>query len=478
MSHMRDISHPQPIPRIPTGLIVGAVPVALLTIGAIIFALGAVLRAWWQDLTIWHPYLASAISVITIVAIALCLVAMVAAAAARAWAGVVVFLRKNASHLLLADKKIEFKRAEVQIAPAATSYHQHIETTAAPSALALPEPIEHIDVIKPMSEWMTWIDEQPHTLLGGRTKAGKTWLATALLERRIDNGCDIFVIDPHSSDWMGLPTAGGSGIPERRDALKAVMNEYIRRMGQREEHKRRTGHELPHDYFDPLAVLIDEANAMLEELAAEWKTVLKQVASGSRKVGIALLMLAQSPLVEDLGISGAMRENFSRIALDERTVQALIDSERDRPRKLALQAAFRTMDRPAAAQIGAQVWLLDRRGLSPGNASAGARIWAGWDFTNGCAVSSVSAQNAPTEALSYPPTFDDECNEAVISPGAGVAPVATVSMHAAEIAQIASLLMTLPTSEVVKKVDGYNGRNYREIKTKVETVKNLIEGSK
>jgi hypothetical protein len=31
---------------------------------------------------------------------------------------------------------------------------------------------------------------------------------------------------------------------------------------------------------------------------------------------------------------------------------------------------------------------------------------------------------------------------------------------------------------VVKKVDGYNGRNYRETKTRVETVKNLIEGGK
>jgi hypothetical protein len=206
------------------------------------------------------------------------------------------------------------------------------------------------------------------------------------------------------------------------------------------------------------------------------ETVLKQVASGSRKVGIALLMLAQSPLVEDLGISGAMRENFSRIALDDRTVQVLIDSERDRPRKLALQAAFKTMDRPAAAQIGATVWLLHRRGLSPGNASSGARIWAGWDFVNGCQASSVSPQNAPTEALQTPPQFDNDVAEAVISPGAGVAPVATVAMSAAEIAQIASLLMTLPTSEVAKKLDGYNARNYREMKQKVETVKNLMEG--
>jgi hypothetical protein len=103
-----------------------------------------------------------------------------------------------------------------------------------------------------------------------------------------------------------------------------------------------------------------------------------------------------------LGISGAMRENFSRVALDDRTVQTLIDSERDRSRKLALQAAFKTMDRPAAAQIGATVWLLDRRGMSPGHTSAGARIWAGWDFVNGCEASSVSPQNAPTTPLPNP----------------------------------------------------------------------------
>jgi len=342
---------------------------------------------------------------------------------------------------IAAHYAVLMRRAEVLVAPNATNFHYELNNdveSAAPPLL--PEPIA---VVKPMAEWMQWVDDQPHTLLGGKTRAGKTWLATALLDRRIDNGCDIFIIDPHSSDWMGLPTAGGCGIPERRAALKAVLNEYLRRMGVREEHKRRTGHELPHDYFDPLSVLIDEANAMLKELAAEWKAVLKQVASGSRKVGIALLMLAQSPLVEDLGISGAMRENFSRIALDERTVQTLIDSERDRDRKAALQAAFRAMDRPAAAQIGPQVWLLDRRGLSPGNASAGARIWAGWDFANGCEASSVSPQNAPTEPLSTPAQIDNECNDAVISPGAGVAPVATISMNAAEIAQIASLLMTL-----------------------------------
>jgi hypothetical protein len=459
-------NHPtQTRPRIPIGALIALALVALIPI------IGCMAWLWlqWAALTSSAPFFTDTIRY------AVFLFPLIFGAWGLGTGVTILWRRYGWRESIFADKQAEMMRATKQIAPMASSFTYHTE--AAP-ALALPEPSEQIEVIKPMSEWMAWIDEQPHTLLGGKTKAGKTWLATALLERRIDAGCDIFIIDPHSSDWMGLPTAGGSGIPERKAAIKAVLSEYLRRMAIREEHKRQSGRELPHDYFDPLLVLIDEANAMLEELAAEWRTVLKQVASGSRKVGISLICLAQSPLVEDLGISGAMRENFSRIALDERTVQTLIDSERDKPRKLALQAAFKTMERPAAAQIGPRVWLLDRRGLSPGNASSQARIWAGWNFDQGCQASSVSPQHAVTEPLSTPPQFDNDVAEAVISPGAGVAPVAPVAMSAAEIANIASLLMTLPTSEVAKRLDGYNARNYREMKQKVEVVKNLIEGGK
>jgi hypothetical protein len=450
--------------RIPIGVYVTAAIVVLLAlIGCMAFA-----YVQWQALASSYPFVVDVLRIFVPLSVAVFF----------AWSvgvGVTILWRRLGwRESVYAHYQILMKRAEVQVAPLASSFHYELNHEAGEAlALAAPPP----EVIKPMSEWMPWIDEQPHTLLGGKTKAGKTWLATALLERRIDNGADVFIIDPHSSDWMGLPTAGATG-PERREALKAVLNEYLRRMAQREEHKRRTGHELPHDYFDPLVVLIDEANALLEEHGAEWKTVLKQVASGSRKVGIALLLLAQSPLVEDLGISGAMRENFSRIALDDRTVQALIDGERDKDRKQALQAAFKSMDRPAAAQIGAQTWLLDRRGLQPGQASSNARIWAGWDYENGRAVSRVSPATDVATSLSDPPLFDNEVAEAVISPGAGVAPVATVALEAQEIAQIANLLTTLPTSEVVKRLDGYNSRNYQEMKRKVEAVKQLMEGKR
>ena len=114
--------------------------------------------------------------------------------------------------------------------------------------LALPAPI---DVIKPMAEWLAWVDEQPHVLPAGRTKAGKTWLATALLEQRLRKREQVFIIDPHSSGWLGLPTVGFVGMKEDgkpdtkalNAALMAVAAEYIRRMQQRDEHKHVTGNE-------------------------------------------------------------------------------------------------------------------------------------------------------------------------------------------------------------------------------------------
>jgi hypothetical protein len=451
--------------RAPIGLITALVCAAALPI------IGLMVWLWlrWAAIAERYPFFADTLS------IAVFLLPVVFGAYAVLTGITIAWRRWGWRESVYADKQAAMMRAKVQVAPLATTFHYALNNETSAERLALPPAIE---VVKSAAEWLAWIDEQPHTLLGGKTKAGKTWLASALLERRIEAGCDIFIIDPHSSDWMGLPTAGGSGGNERREALKAVLNEYLRRMAQREDHKRRTGHELPHDYFDPLIVLIDEANALLEEHGAEWKTVLKQISSGARKIGISLLLLAQSPLVEDLGISGAMRENFSRIALDERTVQVMIDAERDRERKVALQTAFKAMDRPAAAQIGATTWLLDRRGLSPGRASSSACVWRGWDFENGCRVSGDSAQNDGNDPLPEQRYFGNENNDAVTAPGAGVAPVTTVTMSAAEIAQIATLLISLPPSEAVKRLDGYSPRKYAEYRQKVDVVKQLIERGK
>ena len=95
----------------------------------------------------------------------------------------------------------------------------------------------------------------------------------------------VFIIDPHASGWLGLPTAGSAANNgELARALGAVLGEYIRRMQARDMHKRTTAQELAHDHFGRLTVLIDECNAIADELRAEWRTVCKQLASARAKL--------------------------------------------------------------------------------------------------------------------------------------------------------------------------------------------------
>ena len=93
-------------------------------------------------------------------------------------------------------------------------------------------------------------------------------------------------------------------------------------------------------------------------------------------------------------------------------------------------------------------------------------------------MSSVSPQSAVTEALPMQETLGNDVPETVTTLEAGVPFVTTVTMSTAEVAQIASLLMTLPPSEAIKKLDGYHPRKYAEYRAKVDAVKNLIEGGK
>jgi hypothetical protein len=185
---------------------------------------------------------------------------------------------------------------------------------------------------------------------------------------------------------------------ELKRALGAVLALYLGRMQQRDAHKAATGRELPHSHFGRMTVLIDEANAIAELLPGEWAMFAKLLASGSRKVGISLLMLAQSPLVDDLKISSKMRSNFAAIALDEETVRTMIGRCPDKERKEALQQELIAIgdDYPASAHIGAAVWLLDRTGLTDTiePADAATLTWPGWDYTAGRPVD----PSAPTGA--------------------------------------------------------------------------------
>ena len=434
--------------RPPVGLIAGAALVLLVPI----IGAGAWLWLQWEALAVAVPWLALALRIALFVV-------------PPAYALAFVWQRWGRTRYIDAHHITQQLRAKHQHAPPARILEGELV-----SAPALPAPI---DVIKPMAEWLQWLDEQPHVLLSGRTKAGKTHTATAILARRLRNDETTYIVDPHSSAWLGLPTVGFVGMlpdgkPDTADlnkALMAVAAEYIRRMRARDDHKNASGTELPHNHFERLTVLIDEANYIADVLPTVWREFIKALASGGRKVGISLLVLGQSPLVEDLGVSGSMRGNFARLGLDDRTVQQLIGTdEKDAERKKALHAALAGQERPAAATIDAQVWLLDRRTLSAGSAPTNARalVWGG-----------QSSNVSPLGENEH----GKETSNTLPAPGADTS-MSSMLPTAAEIAAIAARLGSLPPSKVAETLDGYHPRKYTEYKAKVEYVQALLKGER
>lgn len=254
----------------------------------------------------------------------------------------------------------------------------------------------------PISEWLQWLDERPHLLLAAETGGGKTTTTKAVLARRIFQGEDLYIIDPHSSHWMGITgIGGGEDWQAVTAALDAVEAEYRQRLKAREEHLERTGEELPVSHWTRLTVLLDEANNTQTNLdtaprgqITPWKRFVKTLGSGARKVNISIILLCQSAVLEDLNISGPMRQNFTRIALDDRTVKQMIkDDEMDRSRKQALYAALEGRAYPATMVRGSQVYLLDRTGLDqvrlPSPDDARARLWTPPRCTRRASVSTL-----------------------------------------------------------------------------------------
>ena len=64
-------------------------------------------------------------------------------------------------------------------------------------------------------------------------------------------------------------------------------------------------------------------------------------------------------------------------------MQLLIDGERDKAARTRYGPRY-GIERPAAAQISAQVWLLDRSDVAPAAPQrAREQVWQGWNFEQG-----------------------------------------------------------------------------------------------
>jgi len=263
------------------------------------------------------------------------------------------------------------------------TFHQAVSNAAPALAAPIEAPAPTIAALPP-SEWLAWFDTRPHGLLAAETGGGKSTTAKAILKSRIERGEMVFILDPHSSDWFGLPSIGGG---EDWGAvwigMQVVLAEYVRRLQARDAFLAGTGRELPHNHFPRITVLLDEGNLTYKALSKKpkpgakspWEQFTPTIGSGARKVSMSGLILVQSALVEDIGLSGSMRQNYTRLALDAATTRLMVrNEEMDQQRKKDLFAALAGLSYPATSVQDGRVVLLDRTGMDrispPANASA------------------------------------------------------------------------------------------------------------
>jgi hypothetical protein len=256
----------------------------------------------------------------------------------------------------------------------------------------------------PVDHWMDWVNRQPHAMLAARTGGGKSTLAKYILKPRIEAGELAFCIDPHFSpgNWFELEAVGGGeNWAEVEKALEAVLDEYHARLERVKAGAR------PED-FTRLTVLLDEAVIVKAHFDAEhgrkasnpWLRFTTVMGSGARKTRISVLVMTQSANCDDLGISGPLRENFTRIALDTRTIRQLINEDLNRDRRDALAAMLPTQgDYPAAVELNGEVFFIDRRNITKVEApvnSADAAWMAGYEAVRGSSDGPSASEDMET----------------------------------------------------------------------------------
>lgn len=286
--------------------------------------------------------------------------------------GVPVDVFRQLAHDPLA---LEKQTIDLEVARAPYMLHPNLSTQSvtgmhqtAQDAPKLPTPIDVTPV--PSQTWLTWLNRVPHVMLAAETGGGKTTLATHIVRARLDDPrASVYIIDPGASGWGGLPSVGGGEDWQAiKQAMINVIGLYMGRQKERAVKLEATGYELPHDFFPPLTVVLDEAFLAKLNLGSGksniWDRFVPVLGSGARKVGISVILLTQTANVEDLAISGPLRENYTRIALDPgAAVKFIQKTETDPTRKKALLDALQGQSYPAVTEQNGRCLLLDRSGM-------------------------------------------------------------------------------------------------------------------
>lgn len=214
-------------------------------------------------------------------------------------------------------------------------------------------------------QWRDALNDSPHLLIHGPSKAGKSTLAQAIVA--MFDGCEYVVIDPMPNkpgeqkwggiDFITLDETGSDEYASIKAALTAIQAEdQRRRKAMRTEIAR------------PLVVIVDEVLQLVDALGAvktpDGKTeprmtqFMRAMGATARHRNIKIILLGQGKNLADLGLSSSTaRNNYAliRVARDNATNErsAWIDAG---GREQAMDIRYVPMLAQRAAQR-ARLWL-------------------------------------------------------------------------------------------------------------------------
>lgn len=331
-----------PIPRArpPIGLLAALALVALLIIAGLV-------AIFWREWLLFSASYPLAADVLRFVVFA----APVSLGVGFGWAGLLgVYNRWASKPAAYADKEIGMMQARTQVAPLASSYHQHIETHAAPPALPAPEPvstalpgavdlaslnctptIDHILLgIDELGQITVSVQDLCHVALLGSTGGGKSNLLRLIIPQLQKIGASVILADPHyapldpenGDDWRPIadrlihaPAVSAAAIDQE---LSFMLDELGRRLEKRNKNEPLGQHLF--FAFDELPVICD----LVKDAPARLGKLLRE----GRKVGLLTVGASQSMLIKEIGGSSTMRDQYRTafyVGGDRKSAAAMLD---------------------------------------------------------------------------------------------------------------------------------------------------------
>lgn len=333
-----------------------------------------------QSVLLDAPWLSSVLGWLLLLLALVAAVALVGTLAARGYVSVqharVIRTAHGAPVDVVAAMRVdplvaEAQQIQLRMAEAPYLQYPNLSTLSQPNTAATkpeaPMLLAAGPALVPDREWLAWIERTPHLMIAGRTNAGKTTLATAILASRTSE--QLAILDPHDQPgkWFGsVAIGGGRDYESIFDALEGLLSEMDTRYD---------AYNAGESRFARLTALIDEVPAIVLRDKKLWAQFASQLGSEARKVNMSMVLLTQSPLVRDIEISSVMRENFTRIALGDQASE-LLKEETDRTRKQSLLELLKGLEYPAAMEYRGELHLLDTTNVpSLARSARQARLW-------------------------------------------------------------------------------------------------------